>query len=69
MAPGTLLELKLLTRGHSTLNLPPLEDAPGEAEGPINPPLTFRLKLDPTHPYLAERGVSLEIAEAFGLGF
>lgn len=68
-APGTLSELKLLTRGRSTLNLPPLRDAPGEAEGPINPPLTFRLKLDAAHPYLAERGVSLEIAEAFGLGY
>ena len=26
------------------------EDAPSEAEGPINPPLTFRLKLDAAHP-------------------
>ena len=68
-ASGTLPELKLLTRGRGTLNPPPLRHAPGEAEGPINPPLTFRLKLDPTHPYLAERGVSLEIAEAFGLGY
>ncbi len=49
------------------LNLTHTTDAPGEAEGPINPPLTFRLKLDAAHPYLAERGVSLEIAEAFGL--
>ena len=34
----------------------------------MNPPLTFRLNLDPTHPYLAEREVSPETAEAFGLG-
>lgn len=39
------------------------------ATGPVNPPLTFALKLDPDHPYLEERGVSPELVEEFGLGF
>jgi DNA primase len=34
-----------------------------------NPPLTFALKLDPAHPYLAERGLSAEVVEQFGLGY
>ena len=29
----------------------------------------FRLSLDPAHPYLAERGLSLETVALFGLGF
>jgi DNA primase len=44
-------------------------EPPAAPEGPINPPLTFRLKLDPTHPYLTERGVPPEVVETFGLGF
>ena len=40
----------------------------GVAE-PVNPPLTFALKLDPQHPYLDERGLSAEIVAAFGLGY
>jgi DNA primase len=32
-------------------------------------PLPFRLKLDPTHPYLSTRGVSPELAATFGLGY
>jgi DNA primase len=41
----------------------------GEAS-PQNKPLTFHLKgVDITHPYLAERGISKETAEAFGVGF
>jgi len=35
----------------------------------VNPPLTFALKLDATHPYLVERGVSAQIAAEFGLGY
>jgi DNA primase len=31
--------------------------------------LGFRLTLDPAHPYLAERGLSPELVELFGLGF
>ena len=34
-----------------------------------NKPLGFRLTLEPDHPYLAERGVSPELVELFGLGF
>jgi DNA primase len=34
-----------------------------------NPPLSFQLKVDPTHPYLAERGLSPETVERFGLGY
>jgi DNA primase len=40
-------------------------------EGPAeNKPLTFQLKgINPEHPYLAQRGITKETAEAFGLGF
>src|SRR5437764_12005153 len=31
--------------------------APTSREEPINPPLTFMLRLDPKHPYLRERGL------------
>lgn len=42
---------------------------PNEA-GEGNLPLTFRLNnLDPTHPYLAERGLEPETIEYFGLGY
>jgi DNA primase len=34
-----------------------------------NKPLGFRLTLDPTHPYLTQRGLSPELVELFGLGF
>jgi DNA primase len=36
---------------------------------PPNRPLTFQLKLDPAHPYLAERGLSAEVIALFGLGY
>jgi DNA primase len=32
-------------------------------------PLPFRLTLDPSHPYLAERGIGPELAAGFGLGY
>jgi DNA primase len=36
----------------------------------FNPPLTFRLKgVDPTHPYLVQRGIDRATAIAFGMGF
>jgi DNA primase len=36
----------------------------------FNPPLHFALKgLDPTHPYLAQRGIDRATAVAFGVGF
>ena len=38
-------------------------------EEPVNPPLTFALKLDPEHPYLRERGLSAELVAEFGLGY
>jgi DNA primase len=34
-----------------------------------NPPLSFRLDVDPTHPYLIERGLSPDIVGTFGLGY
>lgn len=42
---------------------------PASAAEPVNAPLTFALKLDPEHPYLAERGLSAEIIAEFGLGY
>jgi DNA primase len=35
----------------------------------VNPPLTFTLKLDAEHGYLAERGVPTEVVAEFGLGY
>jgi DNA primase len=32
-------------------------------------PLSYELTLDPSHPYLAERGVGPEVAATFGLGY
>ena len=46
--------------------------SPGGREAaaePVNPPLTFELKLDATHPYLAGRGLSAEAVAEFGLGY
>jgi DNA primase len=42
---------------------------PAPPQGPVNAPLTFELKLDVTHPYLAERGLSAELVAEFGLGY
>ena len=53
----------------------PVEDKPAEAarvgeSALVNKPLSFQLKgIDPAHPYLAERGISKETAETFGVGF
>jgi len=42
----------------------------GEREAASNKPLSFQLKsVDHSHPYLAERGISKETAELFGVGF
>jgi hypothetical protein len=36
----------------------------------VNPPLAFALKnLDPTHPFIDERGIKLETAREFGIAF
>lgn len=45
--------------------------ANGGGEGrAINRPLSFQLKgIDPTHPYLAERGITEQTAVEFGAGF
>ena len=50
---------------------PANEQCASEPETPliINPPLTFRLKLDPNHSYLDERNVTPAQREAFGLGY
>lgn len=46
-----------------------LADLPAEAVAKVgNKPLTFRLKLDPAHPYLTERGLTAATVEYFGLG-
>jgi hypothetical protein len=34
-----------------------------------NKPLGFALTVDPSHPYLSERGIPPELVEAFGLGY
>jgi DNA primase len=48
---------------------PTFSDAPVVSDEPVNAPLPFALKLDPVHPYLAERGLGPELVELFGLGF
>ena len=44
------------------------EGAP-EPEREFNPPLSFELKLDPSHPYLKERGLKRRTIKTFGLGY
>lgn len=46
----------------------PRKDAEDQTRPPRNKPLGFRLTLDPDHPYLAKRGVAVELAALFGLG-
>jgi DNA primase len=52
---------------------PPARPPPAKATPPaqpeINKPLSFVLKLDPAHPYLAERGLMPETVKEFGLGY
>lgn len=43
--------------------------AGSEAPEEVNRPLTFALKLDPEHPYLAERGLTQATIATFGLGY
>lgn len=45
------------------------EEGPPERKEEANPPLTFQLKLDPSHPYLEERGLEEETIKEFGLGY
>lgn len=45
-------------------------DAPAPEKPRVNKPLSFSLnKLDSSHPYLEERGLTPEEVEAFGLGY
>lgn len=46
----------------------PVSEPSAASEAVVNPPLSFVLKLDDAHPYLAERGVSKELVSEFGLG-
>lgn len=43
-------------------------DAEKKPAGPINPPLSFQLRVDPGHAYGLDRGVSRETLEYFGAG-
>jgi len=43
--------------------------APEKAEAAANKPLKFKLELDASHPYLAERGLSPETVKEFGIGY
>jgi DNA primase len=52
----------------ATPNTDPKE-VDGAKPGLINPPLTFELKLDAQHPYLADRGLSAALVALFGLGY
>jgi DNA primase len=55
------------TREPAPPTAPPEPEEAAEPEA--NRPLGFALKLDPEHPYLAERGVGRALAEFFGIGF
>ena len=49
---------------------PTVKPAPAAETGAPNKPLKFRLdKLEREHPYLAERGLTLETIIDFGIGF
>lgn len=47
----------------------PVSEPPRASDGVVNPPLSFELRLDPEHPYLAERGLSAELVATFGIGY
>lgn len=57
------------TSSRRTRRAPAPRAEPVVPEAPINPPLTFTLKLDPEHPYLKARGLSAGQIEEFGLGY
>jgi DNA primase len=49
---------------------PSPDTAPDKIGGEINKPLSFSLRnIDPSHPYLAERGIEAETAHHFGIGY
>lgn len=45
-----------------------VDDPEPTPDGPINPPLSFELRVDHTHEYGASRGLLLETLELFGAG-
>jgi DNA primase len=55
------------THKASANSAPPAAEPPQEHTAPKA--LTFALKLEPDHPYLAARGVSPELAQEFDIGF
>jgi DNA primase len=48
---------------------PAAERLPTAPQAPVNPPLRFRLTLEPDHPYLRARGFPPDLARTYGLGF
>jgi DNA primase len=54
-------------------NEPPVQSDSSQCHslegGNLNSPLTRPLSLDPTHPFLAERGLTSEVVKQFGLGY
>jgi DNA primase len=69
LAPADLTKRQIhgaaAKNGGGRLTKPPSH---GVAESE-NTPLTFQLKLDPAHAYLAERGLSADVVSEFGLGY
>jgi DNA primase len=58
------------TAGDAPRPKPAAKPAPVPENGTPNKPLQFRLdKLERTHPYLAERGLTLETVVDFGVGY
>lgn len=57
-----------LARTERTQAVPHIAAKPSKPEVVRNKPLSFSLKLDATHPYLAERDLSAETITTFGLG-
>lgn len=59
----------LATKLTPTPREPVADDPAPSTDGTGNAPLTFQLKLDASHAYLTDRGLSAELVAEFGLGF